>query len=151
VIKQRWCGAVLVLLACGGRTAPVEPVHSAAGAVQGFMQAVADSNLAKMATLWGTTNGPATKTHQPPDYERRIAVIRAYLRNQSYRVTSDVPNSPDRRSLQVEIKRETCTWSVPFIAVKTRDGSWVVNQIDLTAAGNPARPCQEGPDSARQG
>jgi hypothetical protein len=151
VNKQRWCGAVLVLLACGGRTAPVEPVHSAAGAVQGFMQAVADSDLAKMATLWGTANGPASKTHQPPDYQRRIAIMRAYLQNQSYRVTSDLPESPDRRNLQVEIKRETCTWSVPFLAIKTRDGSWVVNQIDLTAAGNPARPCLEGGDSARQG
>jgi hypothetical protein len=151
VNKQRWCGAVLVLLACGGRTAPVEPVHSAAGAVQGFMKAVADSDLAKMATLWGTANGPAAKTHQPPDYQRRIAIMRAYLQNQSYRVTADVPESPDRRKLQVEITRETCTWSVPFTAIKTRDGSWVVNQIDLTAAGNPARPCLEGVDSARQG
>ena len=115
------------------------------------MQAVADSNLAKMATLWGTANGPASKTHQPSDYERRIAVMRAYLQNQSFRVTSDVPDSPDRRSLQVEIKRQNCSWSVPFTAVKTRDGSWVVNQVDLTAAGNPARPCLEGSDSARQG
>jgi hypothetical protein len=151
VIKQRWCGAVLVLLACAGHTAPVEPVHSAAAAVQSFMQAVADSNLAKMATLWGTANGPAAKTHQPPDYERRIAIMRAYLQNQSYRVTSDVADSPDRRSLQVELKREACTWSVPFTAVKTRGGSWVITQIDLTAAGNPARPCLEGADSTRRG
>jgi hypothetical protein len=150
VIKQRWCGAVLVLLACGGRPAAVEPAHSAAGAVQGFMQAVADSNLAKMATLWGSANGPASQTHQPPDYQRRIVVMQAYLRNQFYRVTSDVPESPDRRTLQVEIKRSTCSWSVPFIAIKTHDGSWVVNQVDLTAAGNPARPCLEGLDSARQ-
>jgi hypothetical protein len=125
-------------------------VHSAAGAVQGFMQAVADSNLAKMATLWGTTNGPASRTHQPQDYQRRIVIMQAYLRNQSYRVTSDVPESPERRSVQVEIKRQTCAWNVPFIAIKTRDG-WLVNQVDLTAAGNPARPCLEGHDSARQG
>jgi hypothetical protein len=151
VIKQRWCGAVLVLLACGGHAAPVEPVHSAAAAVQGFMQAVADSNLAKMATLWGTANGPASQTRQPPDYERRIAIMRAYLQNESYRITSDVADSPGRRSLLVEIRRESCSWSVPFTAIKARDGSWVVNQIDLTTAGNPARPCLQGSDSTRQG
>jgi hypothetical protein len=151
VIKQRWCGVVLVLLACSGHTAPVEPVHSAAGAVQGFMRAVADTNLAKMATLWGTANGPASQTHQPPDYERRIAIMRAYLQNESFRITSDVPDSPDRRSLRVEIRRESCAWSVPFVAIKARDGSWVVNQVDLTAAGNPARPCLEGADSMRKG
>jgi hypothetical protein len=108
------------------------------------MQAVADSNLGKMASLWGTSRGPASQTHQPPDYERRIAIMQAYLRNDSYRLTSDLPETNTRRALLVEIKRETCTWNVPFVAVKTGDGSWVVNQIDLAAAGNPARPCIEG-------
>lgn len=136
---------VLVLAACGGSGgAPsVGPSKSAAAAVQAFMQAVADSNLAKMATLWGTSRGPASQTHQPPDYERRIAIMRAYLQNESYRLTSDLPESDSRRALRVEIRRQTCTWSVPFVAVKTGDGSWVVNQVDLAAAGNPARPCVE--------
>lgn len=144
MIKQRWCGAALLLAACGGGTAPVQPANSAAAAVQGFMQAVADSNLPKMAALWGTARGPASKTGQPPDYERRIAIMQAYLRNDSYRLTSDVAEAADRRALQVEIKRQTCTWSVPFVTIKAGEGTWLVNQVDLTAAGNPARPCIEG-------
>jgi len=108
------------------------------------MQAVADSNLDKMATLWGTANGPAAKTKQPQDYERRIAVMRAYLRSDSFRLTSDVPESTDRRALQVQLRRQVCTWNVPFVAIKTTDGSWLVNQVDLAAAGNPARPCEPG-------
>jgi hypothetical protein len=108
------------------------------------MKAVADSNLAKMATLWGTANGPASKTRQPQDYERRIAIMQAYLRNDSFRLTSDVAEAQDRRVLQVELRRQTCTWSVPFVAIKAGDRSWLVNQVDLTAAGNPARPCIEG-------
>ena len=108
------------------------------------MQAVADSNLAKMASLWGTSSGPAAKTRQPPDWERRVAIMRAYLRNDGFRLTSEVPESTERRALQVEIRRQTCTWSVPFVAVRTSDGSWLVNQVDLTKAGNPARPCVPG-------
>jgi hypothetical protein len=144
VIKQRWIGTALFLTACGGGTAPVQPSNSAAGAVQGFMQAVSDSNLAKMAALWGTASGPASRTRQPPDYERRIAIMQAYLRNDSYRLTADVAESPDRRTLQVEIRRQTCTWIVPFVAIKTGGGSWLVNQVNLAAAGNPARPCVDG-------
>ena len=64
------------------------------------MQAVADSNLDKMATLWGTANGPASRTRQPSDYQRRIAIMQAYLRNDSFRVISDVAETPDRRALQ---------------------------------------------------
>jgi hypothetical protein len=118
------------------------------------MQAVADSNVEKMALLWGTATGPAAKTNQPPDWERRVAVMQAYLRNQSFRIMSDTPETDEnRRALQVEIRRETCTWTVPFIAVKSRDGSWLVTQVDLAAAGNPARPCAEETqmDSAPQG
>jgi hypothetical protein len=108
------------------------------------MEAVADSNLAKMAALWGTASGPASKTGQPPDYKRRIAIMRAYLRSDGFRVTSDVAESPDRRALKVQIRRQTCTWNVPFATVRTTDGSWLVTQVDLTQAGNPARPCDEG-------
>ncbi len=144
--KQWGLGSVLLLLACGGGTAPaVEPATSAAGAVRGFMQAVADSNVAKMASLWGTANGPASRTNQPPDWQRRVIIMQAYLRNQSFRITSDVPEaSENRRALQVEIQRETCTWAVPFVAIKDRQGSWLVTEVDLAAAGNPARPCNDG-------
>ena len=118
------------------------------------MQAVADSNLDKMASLWGTASGPAAKTNQPPDYRRRVAIMQAYLRNDSFRITSDAPELGDsRRGLTVEIKRKTCTWTVPFTAIKIQEGSWIVTQLDLAAAGNPARPCEEAAqrDSAPQG
>jgi hypothetical protein len=117
------------------------------------MKAVADSNLAKMATFWGTASGPASKTHQPADWQRRIAVMQAYLQNDSFRVTADVPGSDlNHRDLQVEIKRQTCTWSVPVVAVKSGEG-WLVTQIDISVAGNPARGCEQGapPDSAKRG
>ncbi len=153
--KQRWLGSVLLLAACGGGSAPqAQPANSAKDAVQSFMQAVADSNVAKMANLWGTASGPAAKTNQPPDWQRRIAVMQAYLRNDSFRITSDEPETDqNRRALMVEIKRQSCTWAVPFTAIKIRDGSWIVTQLDLAAAGNPARPCQDGAprDSAPQG
>jgi hypothetical protein len=144
VTKQRCCWTLFLIVGCGGGTAPVQPATSAAAAVRGFMQAVADSNVDKMASLWGTANGPASQTRQPPDYERRVAIMQAYLRNDSFRLTSDVEETPTRRALQVEIRRKTCTWSVPFVSVKANNGSWLVNQVDIAAAGNPARPCLEG-------
>ena len=145
------------LAACGGGTSTpdsAQPVASAKGAVLSFMQAVADSNLDRMASLWGTANGPASKTNVPPDYRRRIAVMQAYLRSRSFRITSDQPQATEnRRAIQVELKRDTCTWSVPFVAIKTVDGTWLVTQVDLAAAGNPARPCVNpaAVDTADQG
>jgi hypothetical protein len=123
----------------------VAPANSAKGAVERFMQAVADSNLTQMANLWGTSAGPAARTGQPPDYDRRIAVMHAYLRNESHRIVSDTPDGGDsRHALQVEIRRQLCSWVVPFTAVRLGDRSWIVSQVDLTAAGNPGRPCDPG-------
>jgi hypothetical protein len=137
-----------VLAACGGGStghpsAEPGPVTSPRGVVEQFLEAVADSNVQKMGMLWGTSAGPAAKTNQPPDWERRIVVMQAYLQNEGTKVTGDAPDntSPERHLVQVELRRQLCTKSVPFTVIKLPDGSWVVNQVDLGAAGNPARPC----------
>jgi hypothetical protein len=153
VIKARALVLAVIVAACGGGSAPstVKPTNSARDAVDAFMQAVADSNLTDMANLWGTSAGPAAKTRQPADWERRVAIMQAYLQNESHRVVSDGPATPGgegRRAVQVELRRQLCTWIVPFTAIKLGDGTWIVNQVDLTAAGNPARPCVPGQDTA---
>jgi hypothetical protein len=139
---------VLLLAACGGGTKATKVVQTTSSeqAVEQFMKAVADSNLAKMATYWGTAKGPAAETRQPPDYERRIVVIQAYLRGASYRLLGGDPVTPggDRRTMQVEIRRENCVTVVPFQTVKTPSGSWVVSSIDLAAVGTPGRGCGAG-------
>ncbi len=147
MIKPRCFVFAAALAACGGGSTPatVAPTTSARGAVEAFMQAVADTNLTAMASLWGTAAGPASRTRQPPDYERRVAIMHAYLRNESHRIVSDAPEAAGtRHALQVEIRRQLCSWVVPFTAVKLNDGNWIVGQVDLTAAGNPAQPCNPG-------
>ena len=136
--------AAALVAACGGGggAGQVHPSNTASAAVDNFMRAVADSNLAAMASLWGTSKGPAAKTKQPPDYERRIAVMQSYLVNDDYRIQSDAAEGSDgRHALQVQLRRQACTWTVPFTVIRLSDGSWLVNQIDLTTAGNPARGC----------
>jgi hypothetical protein len=144
VIKRWWYAAGLLLAACGGAAAPgqVHPANTASATVQNFMRAVADSNLTAMASLWGTTKGPAAKTKQPPDYERRIVVMQSYLTHDDTRILSDAPNGSEaRHAVQVQLRRQACTWTVPFSVIQLADGTWIINEIDLTAAGNPARPC----------
>lgn len=140
-----WCAAALALAACssgGGAASEVHPARTADATVQSFMKAVADSNLATMAELWGTARGPASKTRQPPDYERRIAVMRAYLNHDDFRILSNNADGVDtRRAMQVQIRRQACTWDIPFTVIQLADGTWIINQVDLASAGNPAKPC----------
>ena len=144
MINRRWVAAAALVAACGGGggAGQVHPSNTASAAVQNFMRAVADSNLDAMASLWGTAKGAAARTKQPPDYERRIVVMRSYLVNDDWRILSDTPDgSAGRHAVPVQLRRQACTWTVPFGVIQLSDGTWIVTQIDLTAAGNPARSC----------
>ena len=142
---------VLLLAACSAGTssapAKVAPIPTSEVAVEQFMKAVADSDLAKMATLWGSAKGPAAMTGRPTDYQRRIVVIQAYLRGSSFRIAGADPITSDqtKRLVNVELTRERCVKVVPFQTVKAPGtGSWFINQIDLGAAGTPGRACDDG-------
>jgi hypothetical protein len=132
------------------------------------MQAAADSNLTRMAQLWGTRAGPAAKTGQPSDYERRITIMQFYLSGSPYRIVpggaaeveppaggaatgsaaKDKPAGPgadatNTRQIVVQLDRQGCAKYVPFVVIKAVDNTWLVNQVDLAAAGHPKRPCTQ--------
>ena len=141
-------GFALLIAGCGGGAqgggASVTPVTSSAQAIRSFMQAAADSNLSRMAELWGTPDGPAAQTGRPEGWEKRIAVIQAYLKNDSTRLVSDMPvtGETNQRRALVNVWRMGCSRQVPAVLARTKAGGWVVTTVDLTAAGNPARPCE---------
>ena len=144
--------AALALAACSGSGSPAAsaaPAASAERVVQDFMRAVSDSNLTKMAQLWGSAKGAAATTHEPADYERRITIMQAYLRGAQFRIMSNDadPAASGQRLLQVELKREHCDKVVPFSLIRIRD-SWLINRVDLSAAGSPGRPCDAAPSTS---
>jgi hypothetical protein len=159
---------LLVLAACAGSPGATGagPAATPEQAVRSFMQAAADSNLTRMAELWGTRAGPASKTGQPPDYERRLVIMQAYLSGAPYRIVpggaaqiepagggagdkqpapgDKLPSPADEaagRQVVVQLDRPGCSKFVPFAVVKSTDNKWLVNQVDLAAAGHPKRPC----------
>ena len=139
--------ACATLAGCGGgaKGPSVAAVGSSLQAAQEFMRAARDSNLTRMAQLWGTSRGSAGATRYPPDYERRVVVLQAYLHGDSARVVSDVatPGDANRRRLLVSLFRGTCTTQIAMVTILTKTG-WIINQVDLTTAGNPAHPCEPG-------
>ncbi len=146
-----------VLLACGpgpGAAAPKDEAASGTDAVRNFMQAVADSNMNRMARFWGTPSGPAAVVRQPNDYEQRLVVTQAFLRLTPYKILGTEPWGTDanRQLVRVELNRtdpdgRNCARVVPFGTVKTSAG-WIVASIDLSLAGTPGRSCAESPRPA---
>lgn len=150
-MKYRWIIGLALLAACGGtaRTGTVAPADSPRASVNAFMEAVADSNLAKMAMLWGTTDGPAAVTGQPSDYERRVLVIHSFLRGAAHELGGDYPAGDGaRRVVPVRLTRDGCTYDMPVTTVEAGSHGWLVNSFDLSVVGAPGRDCgQRGADS----
>lgn len=142
----------VLLSACrgSGGPAPTAPAPEAETSLQSFLRAVSDSNVAAMADHWGTSRGAASRTNNPPDYQKRVVIMQAFLRGTQYRVLSNdpVPGQNNQRVIQVELSRYSCTNVVPFTMIRTGRGEWLVYQFNLELVGSPNRPCAP-PDSTR--
>lgn len=125
--------------------AQAEPTPEAA--VNAFMQAVTDSNLARMTQLWGTSEGSAATTRKPADFQKRIYITYAFLKGGTYKVSATEPNpaEKDQRYMILEFTRGDCNKLVPITAVKTKKEGWIVNSLDLSQVGVPGRSCTGGP------
>ncbi|MGH7592733.1 MAG: hypothetical protein ACRELE_02630 [Gemmatimonadales bacterium] len=112
-------------------------------AVQEFMRALADSNLTRMAELWGTAKGPVSKT-RPKDYEKRIMIMQMFLHGVEAQTLGDVPSDKSGvRSVTTRLAHRGCKVTLPIDVVKTKEG-WLVTNFDLAEAGHVNQPCDTG-------
>jgi hypothetical protein len=129
--------APLSLAAQSPKAAP-----TAAGAVEEFMRALADSNLSRMAQLFGNGKGSAYRTHQPKDYEKRIVIMQAMLHGAQARTLGDVPNEKDGgRTVTTQLTSNGCKVTLPVNVVKASEG-WLVHDFKLEAAAEVNKPCE---------
>lgn len=142
---RNWKLLGLLAIAACTKTVVQQPGPSGGPALVAgaFMQAVADSNLTQMGSLWGTDRGPAATTNNPSNWLQRVAVMQAYLKGGTHRVIGEEAGAAKagRRQINVEINRDGCSKTVPFTMVLTKQGSWLVNRVELEAAGVPGKPC----------
>jgi hypothetical protein len=135
---------VVSFAACGHGSSGYLAPSSPQATVTAFLDAVQANNLDRMSELWGSSGGPARNHMDHTTLEQRLTVIKIYLRHDRFTVLESnaqtLSTSPDRRVVRVRLSRDGCTPVVPFTTERYGKG-WLVSDIDLTAAGNPAVPC----------
>lgn len=113
----------------GGALGGVAPVLS----VERFLQAVNVEDFEAMARIFGNVDGPVEGSRE--EVELRMATIAAILRHEDYRIGTERlepgREHPTRRvGVDLTINGAVIP-DVSFLVVQTRDGVWMVEQIDL--------------------
>lgn len=144
LMRYSWTVASLALL-----STPIAAQETAQGAatataaVEEFMRAAADSNLTRMAQLFGTDRGSAARTRHPEDYARRMVVMQAMLSGITVRANAETATEDrNRKVVTTEIARGNCRITVPVRAVKAREG-WLVLGFEVQDIWDGVnRPCE---------
>ncbi len=108
-----------------------------------FMSAVEANNLFAMGQLWGTKDGPSIDDMDRAELDMRLTVMQRFLTHEEYEILEGglTARVDDRtRAYQIRLKRAGCVHDVPFELVRV-GGGWLVSNVDLAQAGNPARTC----------
>lgn len=110
------------------------------------MAAVKANDLNRMKNLWGSERGPASGYMDAAYLQRSLTVFQIYLNHTDYRVVEGplpVAGKDRLQTFRVELQRPNgCRVVVPIDLVRANSGSWLVNDIHLEAAGNPAKGCK---------
>jgi len=135
--------SILAALACGGKSVPPGTLPSdPAAVVVAFLGAVQTNNLHDMGQFFGSDRGPVNNWMRSDEREKRLTVLESYLFHTGYEIDPQTlpGDSPELRIVRVRLKRNNCEPVVPFTVRRYQDG-WLVQAINLEAAGNPRRPC----------
>ncbi len=120
-----------------------ESAKSASVAVEEFMRAAADSNLTRMAQLFGTDKGSAARAGTVKDYAQRMVVAQGVLSGSVVKAIAETQmGKKDHTLVTTEIAKGGCKVTVPVTAVKSKEG-WLVREFDLSAVWDGInRPCE---------
>lgn len=136
--------AVATLGACGGSgsSGPVvpgvapAPAAAPADVVERFMRLLAAKDYLGMGHLFGTAEGPITSRDPQQQVERRMYAIANIMANDRFviRGQQGIPGrGPEVTQLTVQITQQGETKDVPFVVVRSANGGYLVEQVDLQA------------------
>lgn len=142
-------GVLLLLSACGGSTA--RNADAAAGAnsglaptmiVERFLRAANQNDLDTMASLFGTRDGPVSRSWSRQESDERMFLLASLLRHTDYTVTGEriVPGRREEATnIDVRLVVSTGPVSVPFTLVRARNRQWLIEQVGIERVTHPGR------------
>lgn len=127
--------ALLVLVGCTTRPLPNNQMAGLAPqlSVERFLQAANARDFESMRRLFGTFDGPIGGDRL--ELELRMSAIAEILRHEDYQIQGQQQEPgrqyPTTRVIVTLTKDGREITNVPFLVVRTEDGGWLVQEVDL--------------------
>ncbi len=100
-------------------------------AIQEFLAAARAKNLAIMASVWGTEKGPASKSMNKTELERRELIMIQCLAHDQATLGAPAPAEAGRLRIPVELTLVTLKANPTFTVVRGPADRWYVWDLDM--------------------
>jgi len=104
------------------------------------MRAVNAKDLARMAQLFGTKDGPISGRDNREQVEQRMFAIATVLGHEDFEIQGEqlVPGrTTEATRVMVKVTVNQRRYEVPFTLVKYKDNNWLVEQIGIDVITGP--------------
>lgn len=131
--------AFLILVAAGCRTVPLTTAVGAStprGAVEQMLAAAAAQDLQAISAVWGSEAGLARDNLDRAEVESRTFIMACVLRSDSRQFRDPTPAGNGRVFVPVDLTQGTNKGSTRFETARTRDGRWLVANVELQTLQN---------------
>jgi len=122
------CAAACASLARSGNTGGAS---SPSAAIQQFLAASQKKDLAGMSAVWGTVDGPASKTIPTKERERRELIMIQCLAHEKAVIGASGPGEAGRLRIPVELSDKIHKATPAFTVVRGPGGKWYVENFEL--------------------
>jgi len=137
--------AVVLLSACSStQQAPSGQVTGAVSprlAVEQFLKAAKATDIQAMSNVFGTKAGPARKTMDRTELEKRQVILACFFTHDSYRILGEADGIGGHREVRVELKKGNVTRQPMFYTIQGPAQRWYVDNMDIASVrdfcGNP--------------
>ena len=130
----------VVLVAVGCRSVPMAGAtagsSSAKDAVEQMLIAATAGDLQAISAVWGDETGLVRDRTDRTEVESRTFIMACVLKNNSRKLGEPQPDGTGRMIVNADLTQGTNSGSVRFVTAKTREGRWLVTNVDLPALQN---------------
>ena len=104
---------------------------SPTAAIQNFLDGAKRKDLTSMAAVWGTERGPASKSMDRKELERRELIMMQCLTHEKATIGASGPGVGGRLKVPVTLTADTRSASPTFTVVQGPGGRWYVENFDI--------------------